>query len=309
MSNLEGLHFYGDPTVDEILLQNFLTFFRYGLLEIGAFYNISLNQQDVRGNDQSSLYPVFVTGVPDYKIWRGNKHDWIWEQNINLKYSGGSQPTIPTGVFVNGTGYNNGTNVFGSGFYIDFSRGQIVFGNALPSGTSVKVPHSLRAVQVYSHEGPELRHLVSNWLDASTNSSGIIDYSYKAYLPSIFIRCQKLDTVRGLELGSRAKVTKADMEFHIFSSNPYELRKLMDICYMLEEKPVILYDIQNSPKPLNYRGELVNPSGSYPNLISSYATGFARFEHDATEFKMTNHKLPVFYGRVTVGLLTDTYPI
>jgi hypothetical protein len=302
MSNLDGIKFYGDPSLEESVVQNLISFFKHGLLEMGAYYTITTGQLDYQGQDQSRLRPLFATGISNYKIYRGSKHDWVWEQNITLKYDGGSQPTVPTGVFVNGVGVT-------TGHYIDFSRGQVVFTNVQPANTVVQIPHTLRGVQVYPYESDEFRQIAYGWMDKTQNSSGVYDYGYKAYLPAIFIHIADSTTDRGLELGSRAKLSRLETEFHIFSANAYELRKLCDICYMLEEKGILLYDIKNVPKPLNYSGQLVNPSSTYPNLVSTYATGYGWFDQDADIHKASNNKVPLYYGRVSISLLVETYPI
>lgn len=303
MSNLDGITFYGNPSLEESVLQNLISFFKYGLLELGAFVTIATGQLDYQGYDQSKLQPLFANSVANYRIYRGSKHDWVWENDVNLKYSGGTQPTVSTGVYVNGTLATTG------GYYVDFSRGQVVFANAQSSSATIQIPHTLRGVQVYPFESNEFRQVAYGWNDRSVNTTGIADYSYKAYLPAIFVRIAESKTDRGLELGSRAKLARLETEFHIFAANPYELRKLSDICYMLEEKGITLYDIQGAPKPLDYYGRIVNQTGTYPVLTNVYGTGFGYFQGDAVTFKASNNQVPLHYGRVSIGLLVETYPV
>jgi hypothetical protein len=302
MSNLDGLAFYGNPSLEESVLQNLISFFKWGLLEIGGFYTIATGQLNYLGQDESRLRPLFATGSQNYTIYRGVKHDWVWEQNINLKYSSGSQPVLPSSILINGA-------LTSTGYYADYSRGQIVFTNPRSSGDIVQAPHTLRAVQIYPYEGEEYRQLAYGWQNQSANTSGIYDYAYKAYLPAIFINIADNTTDRGLELGSRAKLSRFELEFHIFSANAYERRKLMDLCNMLEEKSITLYDIKNVPKPLNSAGQLINPSSTYPLISTVYGTGMGWFDQDANSFKASNIKVPLNYGRVTLSLLVESYPI
>lgn len=302
MSNLDGITFYGNPSLEESVEQNLISFFKHGLLEIGAFYTITTGQLDYQGQDQSRLRPLFATGTANYRIYRGSKHDWVWDNNVPLKYNGGTQPIVSTGVYVNGT-------LATTGYYVDFSRGQVVFANALNSAAVVQIPHTLRGVQVYPMDSDEFRQVAYGWMDKTINASGIYDYAYKAYLPAIFIQLAEGTTDRGLELGSRGKLARMETEFHIFSNNGYELRKLSDLCYMLENKGITLYDVKNSPKPLDYYGRLVNQTGTYPVLTSVYGTGFGYFDEDAVKFKASNNQVPLYYGRVSISLLVETYPI
>jgi hypothetical protein len=307
MSNLEGILFYGDWTIEDIVNVNLIDYFKYGLLQIGGYYNITRNKLDYQNKDLSQLRPVLIPGISNYTVFRGNKHDWVWESNIDLKYSSGTQPISITGIVVNNTVYATGASINSTGFYIDYSRGQVVFGSSLSSGTLVQCPHTLRGVNIYPIDSNEYRDLEYEWNKVS-NSSGITNFQEKAYLPAIFIGIEGFRTVKGVELGSRAKVSNFNIEFNIIASNSYELKKLIDICYFLETKTIPLYDWRTTPRPLNSRGELIYPTGNWKTLTENYLMARARFNEDFAVTKIRNSKLPISRARARISLQTDLFP-
>jgi len=308
MSNLEGIQFYADPTLEDIILYNLISFISYGLLEVGGYYNISLGQQNYLGQDESKLYPVSGQGITPYTIYRDRKNDWVWESGVSLKYSSGTQPLSITGISVNGTIYATGSTITGTGFYVDYNRGQVVFNNPLSSSHTVKVPHTLRAITVDSSESNNYRHLISDWAKNAFSSGYINDISYKTYMPAMLLKMSNLRTDKGLQLGSRAKITLFSLQFDMYATNAYELRKMTNFVYFLETKCVRLFDYKNAPKPLNYRGEVVNPTGTWPNLVQNFPLGEARFREDCQITKIDNIEFPYLQARARISLEFDSYP-
>ena len=300
MSNLDGIKFYGEPSLDQILTNNVITFLQHGFLEIGAFYNITIDKQDYNGNNLSILRPVNAPGVTGYKNYRSIKNDWAWEQGITFKYASGIQPIVTSGILVNGS-------FTSTGYIVDYSRGQIVFNNPLNSSAVVKCPHTLRAVSVYPYDSNEYRELNYEW--SKVGGTGITDNFYQAYLPAVFVRIRNYDTIRGTELGSRAKFISANLQFTIFAVTDNELQKIIDLLYMLETKNLELYDWKNSPKPLNNLGQLVNSGSIWPNLIQNYKLGNARFNESARITKYGKIAFPVSKATVDIGLEMDVLPI
>lgn len=309
MSNLDSMTFYGNQTLTEVLEKNVISFLNQGFLEVGAYLNVTKGKTNALGQDISAFAPINVTGITPNTLWRGIKNNWVWEPSgsINFKYSSGTPPIVPSGIYFNNTFVATGSTINGTGYYLDFSRGQVVFSGGVPSTSTVQVAHSLRAVSIYSTDSNEYRESITNWQIATAAASG--SFNYKAYYPAIFVEVVSLKTLRGTEIGSRGKFINAQIQFEIFASNDYELKKIIDTLYMMETKFLQLYDVQNSPKPLNSRGELVNPTISYSSLLSTYPYGNARFDQDAITYKVKTQNLPIFRGRVRIGLNCDVVPI
>lgn len=307
MSNLEGINFYGDWTVEDTVNYNIVNYIRYGLLEIGAYRNIDKGQRNYLGIDISKLTPVTgVTGIVDYTIYKGIKSDWIWETNITLKYTGGTQPYVPSGIYVNNVFFPTGSSVGGSGYILDFSRGQVIFGNPLGPTGIVQVAHAIRAVSVYTTDAPEYSELAIDWNRNANNSSGINNIQYKSYLPAIFVEVNNYDTIKGVQLGSREKLSSFNLDFFCLSTNSYEVKKLSSILYFLEEKWIPIYDLSTATWPLNTRGELVQPSSTWPILTRNTSMA-GRFQGNARVSKVPIAN-PLFARRVTISMETETFP-
>lgn len=296
MSNLEGTEFWGNLTLDDIIARNLIAFIQYGLLELGAY----------RNRPQGELARLEWPGSSQ-TIYKTAKHNIVWESGVSLKTSG-TAAIVPTGIYVNGTGYVTGSILpNGSGYYIDFANGYVVFGSQLPTGTTVVLPHSLRLANVYPIDGYEFRSIIENAMSSSGNVNSD-DITLKAYLPAIFVNVLGFNTIKGYELGSRGKVTKANIEFTIVAANPNQRNRLADICYMMESKSISLYDPNLAITPLNYRGELVNPTGTWPYLVNNYNIGIGRFAENARMVKNPDPILPISMSKVQISLIIDTFP-
>lgn len=298
MYNLDSLQFYSDSTLEDIILRNIIEFMKWGLLEVGAFYNIEKDQLNHLGENESVLRRVNYPGQTPNTIFKGAKNDWVYETGINLKYSGGSQPIRPTGVFINDVPVT-------SGFKINYALGAVIF-NTTTTGT-VKVPHTLRAVSILTKDSYEYRKITYDWPNRYNASGHEDDIEIRAFLPAIFIG---LDNYRSkpLELGSRSKITTAQLSFDIYTSNPQEIKKLSDTCYMLESKTVRFFDLPTTPKALNSDGTLSTGYIPWPSSVSLNYGGKGRFKENASINKIPT-SLPIFHTRATIGLEIDVSPI
>lgn len=311
MSNLEGLNYFGDATLDDQITQNLFNFVSYGLLQLGAYKNITQGQLDARGQDVSRLEAaVYQTGVANYKVYKGKSDQWVWENDISLKFTsptGWSQPIRISGIYVNNTFYPTGSTSIGGGYYIDYARGQVVFNSGIASSSVVQCPRTERSVHLYSAESSEYRLFNMDWNNL-TNGSGIVIGKDNAYLPAIFLRVYDYRTTKGVQLGDRYKWTTANLEFTVVAANAYEVKKITDILYMMESKGFKFYNINNAPKPLSYSGTLVAPSAIWPINSTTYQMGMAQFKEDARIAKITQDNTPIFVTRVRIGLELQTNP-
>lgn len=302
MSYLEGSQFYGDSTLEDTLVKNTIGFLKQGFLELGAFYNIDKDQTGINGNDESKLLPVVSSGITNYTIYRGIKPDWVWETSgIQLKYAGGTQPYVPSGIYVNNTFYPTGTTINGTGYYIDFSRGRVVFNNPLTSLHNVQCKYSVRAVDVLMEDSDLYRRLNSEWRQ-NISATGMINNSLFGYLPVIFVGLKGYRSYPA-ELGSRSKWSRGAMRFTWFANNGSEFRKIQDNLYMLEDKNVSFHNVDNIPKPLNYRGELMSGFLTHQYLSSQYFDGTVRFLGNSKIDKIQNNEiLPLRKGVCVIDL-------
>lgn len=305
MANLDGTTFYGQYSLEDQILQNLITFIKFGLLEIGAFYNIEKDTTSYDGQNASLLRPTRIPGQTDRTVYEGLKHDWIWETGISLKYTGGNTPTSISGIYFNDTFYPTGTLVGGRSYHINYSRGAVVFSSGCAVSDTVKVAHSLRAVNVYSTDSLHYKNLLGFYQDRTNWNmigSGIDNISnpYKAYLPAIFVSVSNYKS-QGMEIGSRSKYATATINFDIFTTNHSDRKKLSDICFMMEEKTFPTYNVNEAPQPLNSSGMIYPSSMIWPQLTNNYPMRYARFDGSAILYKNYTY-LPIQYAQIKIGL-------
>lgn len=309
MSNLGGLNFYGDYSTEDIILENIREFINYGLIELGAFINVNIGDLDRYGQDESRLYPVSGRpGVIDNTVFMSRRDDWIWENNISLKATGLNLPYVPSGIVFNNTFVPTGTDVSGVSWYLDFSRGRVVFSSGWANIPTVQVQQSWRYVSVYDSDSYQNRTLVRDWRETNPDTSG---FEAKAYMPCISIGINNYRTIKGTQLGSRTKDVEADIQFDIFAATPSDRKRLSDICNCLETKGFKLFDPNISPKPLNYRGELVNSTYDWAYLVENYTRwpGIARFRENARHIKIPIQSNLLYRSRINIGLELNINPI
>jgi hypothetical protein len=297
MSNLDYYQYYGQNSVEDQIVQNIVSFIDYGLLELGAYFNIFKGQTDYLGNNVSRYRTVDQPGIEVGKVWEGLKHNVIWETGVNLKPTGLTSPIGISGIYVNDVFYPNGSTVIGNGYYFDYSLNRVIFNNKIASASKVEVEHSLRHINVYSTDTNFYRDAIAFYNDRNNffvSGSGIDNTNPRSrvYLPSIFIYLKNLGS-SPVEIGSRAKYVEAEIEFDIFTQSSQDRKRLTDICFWLEEKSIGTFNVNNAPKPLSISGTLNSNRLLYNDLINQYYYRTCRFGDNFTITRNTNLVLPI----------------
>lgn len=311
MGYLDGVDFYAEYSIEDQITHNVINFLTYGLLEIGAYYNINKGQLDSKGQDASLLRSVSVPGIANNRVWQGQKHNWVWESGIQLSFAGGTQPIAISGIYVDNVFVANNSAYAGTGWYIDYPRGCVIFAYPIGANSTVQVPHTERHLNVYSTDTQFYRDVVGFYQDRSNYTmagSGLdgMKFANKAYLPAIFVSTNINGSVP-IEIGSRSKMAKADIEFHVFAVNPSDRKKATDLCYNMEEKSIIVFNLNTIPHPLTVSGTIYPSSFIYPYLQNNYSNGVARFGGNAKVLKRSDVVLPIQYGKVSIPIECPVY--
>lgn len=295
MSNLDGISFFGDRNgMSQTVEDSIISFLNHGFLELGAYISVPATSGTLTAINH-------ITGIVPNTVFAAPRGNWVYENDFQRKDGTNNYPTAISGILVNNSFVGSG-----SSYYIDYSRGWVVF-NAATTG-SVKVPYTSKFVSVYRKESNEYRNLIAEWTNSNIINSGSI-LEPRAYLPAVFVDAESYETVRGTEVGSRSKLVNYDISFHIFTMDGGIRNQLQDICYFLETKSVPLLNFASGYKPLNYRGEFVYPSGLWTSMSNNYRLGYARFDENARVEKRFDSHLPLKYSKVTIGLEFDAIPI
>ena len=95
--HLRGVFNTQDATLSNMLLENMITFYDWGFLDKGAFYNIDIPESGLYGGDKHKLRPVEDPNYNDGQVWEAYRSNWVWETGVSID----TEPTRISGVFIN----------------------------------------------------------------------------------------------------------------------------------------------------------------------------------------------------------------
>ena len=267
-----------DSSVSESILDNFINFYDWGLLDAGGFYNINMPQSGIYGGDRHQMRMVDTPNYTDGQVWEGYRQNWVWESGV---YGTTQQPTTISGVFVDGSFYATG-NV-SKPFYVDYPNGRVVFDTALATTSTVQLEYSHKWVQVIPAEGVSWFRQIQqrsfrNEQDFQVSASGGWAQlgETRVQLPALAIEVIPARSLEGYQLGGGQWVNN-DVIFHVIAENHWECNNIMDATLYQNERTIHLFDPTavaiSGVYPYNYRNELNEnaiPSGLYPKLIDNF---------------------------------------
>ena len=275
LANLSNVQ---DATLSNILLDNFVCFYDWGLLDRGAFYNIQIPQSGIYGGDRHKLRLVDDPNYTDGQVWEAYRQNWIWETGVSATTQ---QPIQISGVYINDTFYATGNIT--NPFYIDYRNGRIVFDNEISTTSNVSLEYSHKWVQVVPAEGISWFRKIQqlsfrNEEDFQVRASGgwaILGQS-RVQLPAIAVEVNPAKSLEGYQLGGGQWVNN-DIIFHVITENHWECANLMDTILYQNDRTIHLFNPTevsiSGASPFNYRNELNEnalPSGLYPSLIDNF---------------------------------------
>ncbi len=273
-----------DATVSEMLVDNFVNFYDWGLLDKGGFYNIDIPQSGIYGGDRHELRLVDSPNYQDGQVWEGYRQNWVWEGSGNID-GVTEQPTNISGVFVDGSFYATGN--IDKPFYIDYPEGRVVFDAAEPTTSQVQLAYSHKRVQVMPAKGISwFTQLQKNSFRNESNfqvqgSGGWVQLGpTRVQLPAIAVEVIPAQNTTPYQLGGGQWVV-SDMLFYIISENHWEAVNLMDTVVNQNDRNLTLFNstevAASGAMPFTFengrqrelQGHAV-PSGLYPNLVENY---------------------------------------
>lgn len=275
---LKGITEIGHSTLCDQLKVNVVEFFNWGLLEVGAFSNVSLGQLGSYGGDMSQLRlssdPNFIYG----QVWESFRQDWVWQSGLDYSY----QPKIVSGVYVDDYFFPSST----TGIYqhsIDYKNGRVVFSNPINTSSKVQVEFSYRTYTFYTSDEPWFREVIfnSHRVDDSQflqQGSGIWSTlsQNRFQLPSVVVETVPRRDFIPKQLGGGMWVYQ-DVIFHILSENPWDRDKLIDIITYQKNKTILSFDknrlYENNAYPLDDNGDIKDGALSYPDLVKPSGEG------------------------------------
>lgn len=250
-----------NQTLSNVLLENFVSFYDWGLLNKGGYYNVTGSGAY---GDKTRLYPENDPNYTSGKVWKGHRGNWVWE-DIN-------GPISISGVYVN--------NSLTTNYAIDHENGRIIFDSPIPASSVVNLNHSQKWVKVIPAKGvPWLRqiqqfsHRVENF-SASGNWAQL--GKTRIQLPTITVDVMPAQRLAPLQLGG-GQWSYNDVVFNIITQNEWECKNLSDIILLQNDRAIYMYDsdkvIASGYSIKNYNNTMTEwglASGTYPVLVDNF---------------------------------------
>ncbi len=271
-TKLKGITDITESTLCDQLESNLIEFFNWGLLGVGAFFNVTKSLGDSR------LRIVEFPGETKGKIWEPFRNNIVWESGVEY----GLQPIAISGVYVN--------NVFvpasASGtyaHYVDYERGVVVFNNALPTTSDVRLEYTYRYFNFDSSDAQWFRQVMFDSFRVDDNQffqygSGVWNTLSKnrVQLPAVVVEAVPRRTFVPYQIGGGQKI-RQDVLFHIFTEFPWDRKTLLDVISYQNEKTIRGFDknliARDNKFAFTETGALSPYALTYPQLVAPTGVG------------------------------------
>lgn len=286
MSNfdtLKGVSNFADTDLIQLLAASYIMFLDWGLLNVGAFTNVKLNDSNINLADRSKLR---LSNDPQYtigQVWETARSNLVWESGV----ASATQPIQISGVYVNNTFYPLST-VGAFKHHIEYTTGRVVFDTAIATTSTVKLEHAFKQINVLeAKDCTVLRDLQFRTFDPYNNNytqSASGDYSKnpnnRVQLPLIGVETTPKIMYQPYELGNFVNRVHTDMIFHVLAENDSDVKKLVNILSLQKESTTFILNMDAIAKsgmfPLSYNGSLNPNPKTYPNLVAVDAFKYAK---------------------------------
>lgn len=313
MSMFMGVSNIGDSLLNDQIEGNLSTFFDYGMLTIGAFFNVRIPSSGAYGGNQHQLRLSDDPNYPAGGAWEGFRTNWVFEQNI--PYS--TQPINISGIYVNNAYLPIATTGIKS-YYIDYPNGRVIFNTPIAQNSVVTLEFSYKYYAWSTADVPWFRDVFFDsfrvddphfsqigsgiWSTASTT---------RVQMPAIIVESVPKRKFIGKQLGGGFTVQQ-EIEFHIFSETSFERKQAIDVITYQIERTIPFFDknkiLSANTYPLNGYGSLVSGAIFYPQFVNPTGGYFWRNASLREMYVLRNKDyLPLFTGSVK-GLVEVDLP-
>jgi hypothetical protein len=257
------------------LEDNFKNFLDWGFLNIGGFVNVNRPTQNINNSAgfhvlKPQIDPAFGTNNTG-KVWETAKKQWVSSSGINYK---DSTPISISGIYINNNFVPGPTGTAQYPYQLNYNLGRVVFTNPIPTGSSVQMNYTYKAIQTYKATDTS-----SNWKELqrytylSTENNSDLTSNHRAQMPCIIVEIIPGNNYRPYELGSRTFLASQDILCHVFTENAVDKQNIVDIIKLQKDRSLLLYDLKKVVKDkvyeLNPNGSLNNNRINYKNLLDN----------------------------------------
>lgn len=267
-----------DSNLSNILLDNFIAFYDWGFVDKGGFNNVSIPTSGMYGGSKHLLKPVDDPNYSTNQVWQSYRQNWIWETGVSKT----TQPIQISGIYKNNTllpfAYNPTSGYYvGSGYRIDYPNGRVIFNNPIPATSTVSLNYSYKWLSVQRAEGvPFFRQIQTpNRIDQNflTGSGDWVQLGQnRVQLPALFFEIKRR-SYEPYQLGG-GQWANTDIIAYVISDKEATCTDILDTMSYQNNRVIKLFDTNKVSKsgdlPINYRGDLVDKSNRYPDLLENH---------------------------------------
>lgn len=275
-TTMKGIGDVGSLGPTEIVRDNLIDFFDWGLIDNGGYFNITIPRSGAYGGNFHQLRPVIDTRYTNGQVWEGFRKNWVWESGLTV-----GSPIRVSGVNVNGA-FKPSSGV-AYPHHVDYPLGRVVFNTAIPTSSVVTCEYSTKLVQVFNlNDIPGLRQVqygsfkIDDSTFFSTSGNWTLPSQNRVQMPAVGLSMNGPESYRPLQIGG-GQWKQNTVFAYIFSEDESTGLRLADYLSQQKEKGINLYDENRMNEEnrimLNYDGSIANGAMTYYNLVQPSSDG------------------------------------
>lgn len=276
-TSFKGYSSIGEPSVTEAIENNLIEYINWGLLQLGAFFNVAVPTSGTYGGNAHRLASIHDPRYTDGQVWEAYRKNWVWESGLSTS----EQPIAISGIFVDGDFISKSGD-----YHINYKNGQVVFDTPISTTSTVQLAYSHKWIDVLGADNiPWFRKsqqrsfrvddaaFVANsgaWSDLAEN---------RLQLPVVAVEAVGKD-YEGYQLGGH-QYARSDVVLHVIAEDPQTAKRIASVLAEQSESTIYMYDpgrlADQNRYPLDYRGEIASGAICYPELIQPTGDGGFRY--------------------------------
>lgn len=278
ITTFKGNATIGNTSMTEAIETNLISYIDWCLLELGAFFNITIPASGAYGGDRHRLRCVDDPRYNTGQVWEAYRSNWVWESGLSRV---SEQPIHISGVFVNNTFWPRG-----SGYCVDYNNGQVIFDNGISQNSVVKLEYAHKWVDVVgAADVPWFRNTQTRSFRVDDNNfllnSGAWGDLAETRLQLPLIAVEVTDkSYQGYQLGG-GQWSRSQVILHILGEDKQITKRIASILSEQNESTIYMFDpdrmMVEDKYPLDYRGDLNTSPLCYPDLVADTGNGGFRY--------------------------------
>ena len=296
----------GDSTPSNILQDNIIELFDWGILDAGGFQNVSIPTTGQYGGTKHKLRLVDDPRYTSGQVWEGFRSNWVWQSGVThtpapLVGTVNNTPGV-SGVYVDDVFYASSGTTGTYAHSIDHFNGRVIFDSPIPTGSKVQAEYSYKYINVvYANSVPWLRQIQYRTYEPNgeflTAGKGAWDDNpeKRLQLPAIAIEVVPRRQMRGYQLGGGQWV-QTDILFHCIAEDSITRNALVDMVSFQNDKTIHMFNSNSIADsghfPLDYMGVPVSGAKMYPDLAKDHYSKDIRLQNASIQgMDMINNNL------------------